>query len=151
MERDWCAVLQPIREIVALQQPRHREFGTQLDDVDELERLEPLAVEADLGFVRVQNLEHLLFVRFGVAVDFLARHGRPGGVAAGWVADESGNIANQKNHGMTEILEVFHLPKQDGVAKMEIGSGGIEPGFDAQRAAGFFGLNQALAQFFFAN
>jgi hypothetical protein len=33
------------------------------------------------------------------------------------------------------------------VAEMQIGSGGIEAGLDAERAARFFGLDQALAQF----
>src|SRR5580700_736099 len=34
---------------------------------------------------------------------------------------------------------------------MQIGRGGVEAGFDAQRASGFLGLNQALAQFVFAD
>ena len=50
---------------------------------------------------------------------------------------------------MPEILEMLHLPQQDSVAQMQIGRRGIESCFHAQWPARFFGLNQALAQFFF--
>jgi hypothetical protein len=46
---------------------------------------------------------------------------------------------------------VLHFPDQDGVAEMEIGSGGIEADFDAQGAAFAAGLDEPLAEILFAD
>ena len=52
---------------------------------------------------------------------------------------------------MAEILEMFHLAQQHGVAQMQVGRGGIETGLNAQRPAGLGRLRQAFAQVLFAN
>jgi hypothetical protein len=52
---------------------------------------------------------------------------------------------------MTEVLEVFHLPEQDGVAEVQIGRGRIETGFDAERPIRFRSRQEALAQLFLAD
>ena len=52
---------------------------------------------------------------------------------------------------MAQVLEMFHLAQQNGVAQVQVGRGGIEAGFHPQRAAGLGRLHQAFAQIFFAN
>ena len=48
---DGHALLVALGEIVALQDARHGVLGAQPDHVQVLQRLQPLAVEADLGLV----------------------------------------------------------------------------------------------------
>ena len=86
-------------------------------------------------FSRIEDLEDLRLVGFGVLVDGLARHGRARHVAAGGVADHAGHIADQEDDGVAQVLEVLHLAQQDGVAQVQVGRGGVEAGFDAQRPA----------------
>ena len=52
---------------------------------------------------------------------------------------------------MAQILKMFHLAQQNGVAQMQIGRRRIEPGFHAQRPACLGGLDQAFTQVFFTN
>ena len=47
---------------------------------------------------------------------------------------------------MAELLKVAQLAHQHGVAQVQVGRGGVEAGFHAQRAAGFAAVFQALAQ-----
>ena len=60
-------------------------------------------------------------------------------------------VADQENHAMPQILKVLHLAQQHGVAQVQIGRRRIEAGLHAQRTAGLLGLDQALAQVFFAD
>jgi len=113
--------------------------------------LQPIAIETDLGLHWVEDLEHLRFVGLGVAVDFIACNRRPGDIAAGWVADQPGHVANHKDDGMAQVLKVFHFAQQDGVAKVQIGRRRVEAGFHAQGAIVLQGRGQALAQIFFTN
>ena len=85
------------------------------------------------------------------SIDLFARHGRARGVAAGGIADQAGLIADQKDHAVPQILKVLHLAQQHRVAQVQIGRRGIEARFHAQRTAGLFGLDQALAQVLFAD
>jgi hypothetical protein len=47
---------------------------------------------------------------------------------------------------MAKLLEVAQLAHEHGVAEVEIGSGGVESGFDAEGAAGFERIIEALAE-----
>ena len=108
--------------------------------------LEPFGVVADLGSLLVEDLEDLLLVGFGVLVDLFARQRLAGDVAAGGIADEGGEIADEKDDGMAELLEVAELAHEDGVAEMQVGRGGVKAGLNAQRAAGFAALFETLAE-----
>ena len=135
-------------EIVALQDARHGVFRAQPDHVFEAQLVQPFAVEADLGFFRIENLEDLRLVGLGVGLDLLARQRRTRGVAAGGIADHGRAVADQEDDGVAEILEVLHLAQQHGVAEMQIGRGGVEAGLHAQRPAF---LRDPLAQILFAD
>ena len=115
------------------------------------QRRQPVAVETNLGFFGVQDLEDLRLVGFGVPIDGFARHRRARRVAARRVADHTGHVADQEDDGVAQILKVLHLAQQDGVAQVQVRRGGVKAGLDAQLAAGLFGLDQALAQVFFAD
>jgi hypothetical protein len=145
------AVFEAFGELGALQDPRHRVARAQPNQFLVAQRLQPLAVEAYFGLLRIQDFENLCAVRLGVAVDILARHRRARDVAARGIADERRHVADQEYNRVPEILEMFHLAQQDGVAQMQVGRRGIEAGFHAQRPACLRRLHQAFAQVFFAN
>ena len=52
------------------------------------------------------------------------------------IANHAGEIADQEDDGVAEVLKMFELAQEHGVAEMKIGRGGIEAGFDPQRFAG---------------
>ncbi len=60
-------------KVLALQHLRDGELGRQAHKALVAELAQPLAVEADLGLVRVEDLEHLRLIGFGVGIDLLAR------------------------------------------------------------------------------
>jgi hypothetical protein len=85
----------------------------------------------------VEDFEDLGLVGFGVGVDLFAGEGLAGDVAAGGVADERGEVADEEDDLVAELLEVAQLAHEHGVAEVKIGGGGVESGFDAEGAAGF--------------
>ena len=105
------------------------------------QRPQPFAVEADLGLLRIENLEDLRLVGFGVARRSASRV-MGGRVTLRPVGSPimAVHVADQEDDGVAQILEMLHLAQQHGVAQVQIGRGGIEAGFHAQRAAGLRGL-----------
>ena len=85
---------------------------------------------------RIENLEDLRLVGFGVGVDLLARERRARGDAARGIADEAGEVADEEDDGVAHVLKVLELADEHGVAEVQVGSGGIEPGFHAHGLAG---------------
>ena len=51
------------------------------------------------------------------------------------IADHPGEVANQKNDRVSEILKMFQLAQQDRVPQVQIGSGRIEARLHPQRLA----------------
>jgi hypothetical protein len=131
VHRDWSALAHAFGEVVAFEDPRDGVALQQAHDVFILQRLEPFAVEANLSLLAVQDLEDLRFVGLGVRVDLRTGHRRTRRVASTGVADESGHVADQEDHGVAEILKVLHLAQQHSVAKVEVWRGGIESRLDA--------------------
>src|SRR3546814_7407534 len=70
---------------------------------------EPFAVETQLGPVAVEHLEHLVGVGARVGLHVLAGERLAGGVLAAGVANHSGEIADQEDHLVAEVLELPHL------------------------------------------
>ena len=48
------------------------------------------------------------------------------------IADQRGEGTDDVHDRVPEILEVLHLPDEDGVAEVEIGRAGIDPELDPQ-------------------
>src|SRR5260370_4598233 len=109
MHRDWRALFVALGEIIALENPRHGIARAKADHVLEPQRRQPLAVEADLGLLWIEDLEDLLFVRFGVLVDLLTSEWGAPDVAAGGIADHDGPVADHKDEGLAGSLKEFHL------------------------------------------
>src|SRR3546814_7107899 len=51
------------------------------------------------------------------------------------VANHSGEIADQEDHLVAEVLELPHLVEQHGVADVQVRRGRVEAGLDPQRPA----------------
>ena len=58
---------------------------------------------------------------------------RTRGIAARWIADESGAVADDERHLMTEILELAQLAQGNGVSDMDIGSSWVDAKLDVER------------------
>ena len=64
-----------------------------------------MRVEFDDGFFRIEQFENLLFVGFGVGVDLFARELRARRVLAGRIADHAGEVADQEDRDMAQLLK----------------------------------------------
>ena len=69
----------------------------------------------------------------GVGLHLLRRQPRARHVAPGRIADQTGEIADQEDHLVTELLKLAHLVDQHRVAQVQVGCRGIEARLDAQR------------------
>ncbi len=96
MDGDRLLAGEALVKIVPLQHPRHGITGGQTDQFGGRHRPEPLAVENHRGRVRVEDLEDLLLVGFGILQHLLAGQRLAGLVLAGRVADHAGKIADEK-------------------------------------------------------
>ncbi len=133
MHRNRRVFLQPLGEIVPLQNPRDRVFRAQPHDVFVLQRLQPLAIKPQLRFFAIENFEDLRFVRLRVPVQLLARHRWTSNIAPCRIADQPRHIANQKNNRVPQVLKMLHFPQQNGMSQMQIGRRGIEARLHPQR------------------
>ena len=55
-------------------------------------------------------------------------------VAPGGIADHRGEVADQEDHLVAEVLHLPHLVQHNGVTEMDVRRGGVEAELDAQRA-----------------
>jgi hypothetical protein len=129
---DGRAGLVALVEVIALHHARHRVLGGELDHAARAERVAPLGVAADLRLLRVQDQRGLLEVGLGVGLDLLTGQRRPRGVAAGRIADQRGEVANQEDHLVAQVLELPHLVEHDGVAQVQVGCGRVQAQLDLQ-------------------
>ena len=136
VQGDGLFVLKALMKVLAFEHLGHRELREQFDEVIVGELVEPLGVEAHLGFAAVEDLEDLLLIGERVGGDLLSRERLARHVLAGGIADQRRGIAHQEDDLMAEVLEVLQLAHQHRVTQVQIGCGGVEAGFNAQRNAG---------------
>ncbi|MCY1416064.1 hypothetical protein D9M71_315650 [compost metagenome] len=122
-----------LMEVVALEHPRHRVLRGQPNEIGWRQLIHPGGVECHFGFCRVQNLEHLSLVGLGVLQHLLASQWRAGGILATGVADHPGEVADQEDDLMPQLLELAQLVDQDSMPKVQVRGGWIETGLDPQR------------------
>ena len=137
-----------LMEILPLQHAGHGVAGRQLDQVLGGHLLHPAAVEVDKGFLWVQNLEDLALVSGGVGLDLCFREGQGLTLARG-IADETGEIADEEDHLVAQVLEVLELLDEHRVPQVQVRGGGIEPGFDPQGLTGGDSLLQPRLKLLF--
>ena len=140
-----------LMKVLPLQHPGHGVPGRQADEVLSQHGLHPTAVEVDQGLVRVQDFKDLALVGGGVGLNLLLRQGWPGLALAGGVADETGEVADEKDHLVPQVLEVFELLNEHGVTQVQIRGGGVEPGLDPEGSPRGPGLLQPGGKFLFPN
>ena len=99
----------------------------------------------------MENLEDLGFVGFGIRRDAFPRHRRPRYIATTRVPNKARHVSDEKDHGMAEILEVLHLPKQHSMTEMKIRRRRIETGLYTKWFASLQRGGQALFQILFPN
>mmetsp|Transcript_49010 Transcript_49010/g.115137 ORF Transcript_49010/g.115137 Transcript_49010/m.115137 type:complete len:407 (-) Transcript_49010:717-1937(-) len=144
VHRNRRLALEALGEVVALQHPGHGVLGGQLDHAGRAQGLAPLGVVADLGPGRVQHQLGLGVVGLGVGLDLFLGQRRAGGVAAGGVADQGGEVADQEDHLVTQVLQLAHLVQHHGVADVDVRGGRVQAQLDAQRHAGGSRTRQLL-------
>jgi hypothetical protein len=53
-----------------------------------------------------------------------------------------GEVADQEDHLVAQVLQLAHLVQHHRVADVDVGRRGVQPQLDAQRLAGGFGARQ---------
>ena len=142
MEMNRIALLNALRKVLARHELLHREVLCQSDDFEEAEFTEPLGVEANLGFLAVENLEGLFGVGAGVLRDLFCGQGRAQLILIGRVAEQAGVVADQEDDVVTEFLKLAQLAHGDGVSDVQVAGAGVVATVYAQGAA----LGQPVAQ-----
>jgi hypothetical protein len=143
---DRALLVEPLAEVLALEHARDRRLGHELDRIDHCHLVEPLAVSAELDLRRVEHLEGLREVGLRGEVDGLAGEARAALVHARRVAHHRGEVADEEDRGVPQVLERAHLLERHAVADVEIGAGGVEARLHAQRSARGAGLREALLE-----
>ncbi len=123
-------------EVLALEDAGDREVRGLADDLLEREPPQPLGVEAHLGAPHVEHLAELRLVGLGVLPDLVPRERAPGLGPPGGIADHPGEVADDDDHLVPELLEVPELLQHHGVAEVQVGSGGIQAQLDLERCRG---------------
>ncbi|TPW19095.1 MAG: hypothetical protein FD126_3030 [Elusimicrobia bacterium] len=98
------------------------------------EGLEPLRVVTDLDAVLAQDLEGLVLVGGGVSLDVGLGQRGARRVAAGRVADAGGEIPDDEDGGVPQVLEMPELLEDDGVAEVQVRRGRVHAELHAQGA-----------------
>ena len=138
-------------KIVALQHAGDRVAGGEPDHVGGRKRIHPFAVVGHGGLTLIQNFEHLFQISVGVRFNFLGGETFSGFRFSRRVSDHAGEITDQKDGLMAEILKLLHLLQQNRVAKMKVRRRGVEARLDSKRTACFNGFLQLQGEFFFIN
>src|ERR1035441_7333161 len=142
-------VMEALVEILALEHLRDRVLRCQTDEILGREFREPPAVEVHHRLFLAENSENLRLVGFGVLRNLLPGQRRPRRRASRRIADHSGEIADQKDDRVTEILKMFELAQQDRVAQVQIGRGRIKARLHLKRLTRSARAFELRAQFGF--
>jgi hypothetical protein len=124
--------------------------GGQPDHVGRGHLAHQAGVEFDAGALGVQNLEDLRLVGARILAHVVLAERRAGGVLARRVADHAGEVADQEDDLVAELLEPAHLVDQHRVADVQVRRRRVEAGLDHQRPAfGQFRAQRTLRQHLF--
>ena len=134
-------------KVVPLQHAGHGALGGQGDHAAGTQFVQPGGVEDDLGLLRVEDLEDLLLVGFGIAEHVLAGQHLAGLGLAARVADHAGEVADQEVDLVPQLLKLAQFLDQHRMPQVQVRGGGVETGLDRQRHAGLERLRQFLFQF----
>src|SRR2546421_2169931 len=146
VQRDRDLVLPTSLEVLPLEHASEGIPGGELDQARRPEWNQPFAVEAHLGAVVIENAEHLLLVRLGVGGDLFLAQRRTCRVAPRRISDHPGEVPDQEDDGMAQLLEAPHALERNRMSEVQIGGGGIESHLDPQRHLLVVGILQLAQQ-----
>jgi len=145
VQKDRFASLESLGKVFAVEKLLNGEILSQLDQVEQFEIGEPLAVVHELGFAHIQNTRRLPGVCLRVAVHVANRHHRASLVFVRWIANERGVRADEEGHLVPQFLKLAQFAHGDGVAEMQVGGARVVAAIHPQRAAfGQFGSQFGL-------
>lgn len=133
---DGERIFHSIAEVLALEHLLESDAAIEADDFFVSHFAKPIAVEDDFGFFFIEDFESLFLVGGGVREDGIAGELRAGGGASARVADHGGEVADDEDGVVAEVLELAEFGEADGVAEVDIWGGGIDTHFDAEGALG---------------
>ena len=103
------------------------------------------AVEIDHRLLRIENLEDLGFISFRICAICFRDKRRARGRAPGRIANHSGEVANQEDDRVAQILKVFELAEKHRVSEVQVRRSRVNAQLYAQRFAGGAGFFQLRA------
>src|SRR5438046_10546522 len=101
-------IIDPSPEILSLQHLLQRHTAIQANDVFERHRSKPVTIADGFGARRIQNLEWLLTVTWGIRHDFLMGQLRPRGRMDGGVANYGSEVTNDYTRLVCLIMELHY-------------------------------------------
>ena len=144
---DGVAALNAVVEGVAGRELLDGEVGGQMDHVGEGHLTEPLAVATHFGAFWIEQFERLIAVGGCVGLQHFSRLHGAEGIFVRRIADESGEVADQEDRLMSELLEQGQLAQRDAMADVQVGRCWIDAEVDAQRSICEQRFGQPLVQF----
>src|SRR5207253_1234947 len=131
-DRDGLVRLEALREVVALEDPRHGDRLGEADDLRVRQLPEPLTVEPDLRAPAVEHAEGLLGELLRVRVENLARKDRPLVRTPRRVADARGVVPDDQNDRVAGALKLRQSVEDERKPEVDVRRGRIDAELDAQ-------------------
>ena len=151
VKRDRLFLRHPFCKIVAFQNLFNRCFRAEFYEIGGRKFVHPLAVKAQLRFLRIKQLKHLPLIGFGVCIYLLTRERRPRHILSRRVADHPRKIADQKNHRMPKVLKRLQFANHNRMPHMNIRRRWVEAELYTQRFTGLCGTLKFFPQIFLTN
>src|SRR6266550_6356739 len=98
----------PLMKIFPLEHLLQRDPAIEANDIFETHCPEPVAITDNLGAHWIENFERLFSISFGISQDFIVRQVGTGDRTTTRVANHPGEVADDEDGLVTEILK---LPK----------------------------------------
>ncbi|MCY1419856.1 hypothetical protein D9M71_354560 [compost metagenome] len=131
MDGDRLVGAVALAEVIAFEHASNGVLRRQANEVRRAQLVHPGGVEGHLGPGRIEDLEHLSLVGLGIIQDLLTGQRRASGALATGVADHSGEVADQEDHLVPELLELAQLINKHGMSQVQVRRGRIETCLDA--------------------
>ena len=116
-------------EVFALQHLLQSHPAVQANDVLKRHGAKPVAVTHRLRARGIKNFECLLAIRCRICDHFLMRQLRPRNGTTARVADHSGEVANDQNGLVAEVLKLPQFSQDNRMAKVNVRGGRIDSEF----------------------
>src|SRR5256885_13696774 len=133
MHRNRLLIVKASVKVLAFEQLRDCVLCHQPHKIVGGKRTHPPPVEINHSLLWIENLENLRLVSLGILFDLLTAKRRPGDRSPRRVPDHPRKIANQKDCGMPEILEMLQLAEDHRMAKVQVRRSRVHAEFHAKR------------------